>query len=126
MDPPLPPRRNPFPQRDNQWVGYFLREIPEFVWPLNTPAPQDVFQRLNHFNYAWLQRRWPGVTHRRWQELMHMATAAITNRIDVLRRVVERPLTSFARHAAALPFQTVDDNVFLEATQVCANISGVD
>lgn len=118
MNRPVRPRAGAFPGGAGEWQSYFLRQVPEFVWPLGAPIPRDMFTDLREqFPFEWLARVYPGVTYARYRQLLSLSVTSINHRLQIYELAQRRSRTAFRRHAAELPFQTVDDTMFLEATQ---------
>lgn len=114
---PRPPRAGDFPAGRELWNTYFLRQVPEYVWPIGHRVPARMFERLQEdFPLEWLRRQYHGVTAERYNELLGFATTALRHRLQVHERALERPATVMERHQEIFPFANLDDNAFREAT----------
>lgn len=109
-----------YPNDSAEWRRRFLSEIPNALWPPGQEVPRNLFASVNRYNYQWLRARWRGVPLARWEELHASAMTVLRNRIEAFRVLQNTPRASTAmafRQAQNLPFATVDDVAFMEATQ---------
>ena len=123
-----PPHALRFPNGAIAWRRWFAHHLRVLIWPNGNP-PRNVYGRLAQFDYNWLRTRWPGVTQGMWRMLHDTARRTINHHVQARSDLAEmaRPVTAMAYAnpnaflQREMPFASVDDNVYMEATQANRN-----